>query len=169
MNYGTQLGQDASGDFNQLSLAGVDFGENYTQDYGIEPTYLESEDNMYGHYDAQQMGDAQQLGWQESTPVGDAQQLGVIPDGLGHYQQLGQVPKGLGMVPTGFGQIPDFGHGYFDQLGQGPIQTLAQGLNIPFATIGGMKITPLTFALGMSALTWLATWGLPQLQKMMGK
>lgn len=98
MNY---LGQDSSGDFDQLSLDGVDFGANLTKDYNIAPVNLTAEDAMYGD-DSQQLGNY------------DAQQLGLIPQGLGHSdsqqlgtfeaQQLGLIPEGLG----GFGEIPDF-------------------------------------------------------------
>ena len=90
------LGLNDSGDFDQLSLAGVDFGEDYCQDYNVKPINLEG-DYMYhqlGHIQYDQLG---------TIPTGlgsDYQQMGTIPSGLGYSsQQLGTIPSGLGFNP----------------------------------------------------------------------
>lgn len=101
MNYASGLNNE--GDFDQLSLAGVDFGEDYCEDYGIEPANLEGEVMYSGIYD--------QMGM-------DYSQLGVVPEGLGaDFDQMGIIPSGLG------GQYQQLGHSYnqmgsyYDQMG----------------------------------------------------
>lgn len=134
MSIGTYLGQDSSGDFDQLSLEGVDFGERYTNDYGINPNHLVSKrgKEMSGYDDSQQLGNH------------EIAQLGLIPQGMGHYdtqqlgsyeaQQLGLIPEGLG----GFGEIPDFGS-YYDQMGELPGRGLPpQGFPKLTAPMGGL-------------------------------
>lgn len=119
MNWGESSGINNEGDFDQLSLAGVDFGEDYCFDYGIDPTNLEGETMYSGYYD--QLGmDYNQMGIVPEGLGADFNQLGIVPSGLGHgayqqlggkYQQLGGVPSGLGIVPSGLGGIMDTWNG----------------------------------------------------------
>lgn len=97
MNYAWGGGINNSGDFDQLSLAGVDFGEDYCENYGIVPTNLQG-DVMYG-------GHLDQLGM-------DYHQMGVIPEGMGaDFDQMGVVPAGYG------GYHNQMGHSQYSQLG----------------------------------------------------
>lgn len=100
----TYLGQNASGDFDQLSLHGVDFGENYTENYGITPTNLEG--NYMNHY----------------------QQLGILPQGMGDADfgdHMGSDPD-FGLMPQGMsgmshhnqlGSYHQMGHSHHYQMG----------------------------------------------------
>lgn len=96
-----------AGDFDQLSFAGVDYGADFTQDYGCKPNNLEGDMGMY---------DSQQMGY-------DANQMGIVPEGMGEYVQsasdFGADYNQLGIVPSGMGDIipSGLGHGYYDQMG----------------------------------------------------
>ena len=99
----TYLGQNESGDFDQLSLHGVDFGENYTKDYGVQPTNLEG---VYMHH----------------------HQMGAIPQGMGDADfgdYMGQDPD-FGLIPSGMsgmshhnqlGSHHQLGHSHHYQMG----------------------------------------------------
>lgn len=96
-----------AGDFDQLSIAGVDFGENYDEVHNIKPNYLQGESFMYGA-DYQQLGaDYDQLGIVPTGMGEDYQQLGIVPTGMGHgmYKQLGEIPYGLGADYQQLGQF----------------------------------------------------------------
>lgn len=134
MNYAWGGGINNSGDFDQLSLAGVDFGEDYCENYGIVPTNLQG-DVMYG-------GHLDQLGM-------DYHQMGVIPEGLGaDFDQMGIVPAGyggyhnqmghskysqLGHIPAGLGSAM----GYFDAMS--PNQKIIAGVAVGLAFYVGLQ------------------------------
>lgn len=86
----TTLGQNNSGDFDQLSLHGVDFGEDYTKSYDVKPTNLKGDKAMYGY----------------SQQLGDAHQMGVIPQGLGAWNSSAD-----------FGSHNQMGHSKYNQMG----------------------------------------------------
>ena len=60
------FGQNNSGDFDQYSLHGVDFGENYCAKFNGKINNLEGEYQMNGY----------------ANQLGDAYEMGVIPQGL---------------------------------------------------------------------------------------
>lgn len=145
-------------DFDQHSIVGVDFGEDYTQDFGIEPTNLTSEESMNGYVTDTEWGDAQQLGYNNADFGGnhfgsfpqqlghDAQQLGIVPQGLGYdSQQLGLIPQGLGIIPTGLGSIMDT-------------------VNKPLFKVGSFQVTVLHA--GLLAAAGVAAWKLGYLKKL---
>lgn len=118
----THLGQNASGDFDQLSIAGVDFGHDYMQDYGIIPTNLNSEELGMDPY--VQMGHDPYMQLGDSADFGTVDQLGLIPEGLG------QIPS---YNPYSLGELPTLNRqqlGYAQQLGQ-PNFLQAQFMGIP--------------------------------------
>jgi len=127
------LGQNSAGDFDQYSLAGVDFGDDYTENYGIEPTTLEGDVDMeYG-----------------VVPEG----LGVVPEGLAGerpYDGLGGYHDQLGNYHQ-MGKHQQLGNTY-NQLGQ------FEWLTTPLTTVGTFKITPIILAAGVGvaglALGW---------------
>lgn len=126
----TYLGQDSSGDFDQLSIAGVDFGHNYMQNYGINPTDLESEELGMDPY--MQMGDSADYGHGYADQLGYANQLGIIPTGLGEIPSYNPYP--LGELPT----LNTQQLGYANQLGQMPGFLTAKFAGIPaWALIAG--------------------------------
>lgn len=118
-----QVGVNSEGDFDQLSLAGVDFGEDYCQNYGISPESLEGEYMYSGEQD--QMGmDYHQMGTVPEGLGADFNQMGIIPQGLGgnlqqlghgKYQQMGGIPRGYHGVPAGYHGIPQ-GLGFMDKF-----------------------------------------------------
>ena len=130
------FGYDSSGNFDQYSLDGADFGMDFDQSYNIEPKTLEGVDTMYGY--SQQMGEA----WD----------MGVIPEGLGaDYNQMGLVPSGMG------GHYQQMGHadlqqmGHYQQLGQMPAFLTGS------FTVGGMAIPKLAVYGGLAAAAlWYA-------------
>jgi hypothetical protein len=136
------LGVNDAGDFDQLSLAGVDFGEDYDQDHKIKPNNLEGDYSMYGQ-DNNQLGYAYQMGVLPEGMGNDFNQLGVVPSGMGHshYHQMGVVPSGLG---------------HYDQLGQGFMDTL----NRPLTTVAGINVTPLGLGLAAGALWFMKQQGM---------
>ncbi len=118
MKFGIASGINNSGDFDQLSLAGVDFGADYCENYGITPTNLGGTTMYGGHLD--QLGmDYSQMGVVPEGLAGDYDQLGVVPEGLGGYttQQLGGYNNqlGHGMYNVQMGQIPMGLGGVMDQ------------------------------------------------------
>lgn len=138
------LGQNDSGDFDQLSIAGVDFGADYCADFGVIPTNLEGEDTMYGN-SYNQMGER-------------AYGMGIIPEGLGaDFTQLGIVPQGLngefqqvGLIPSGMsGQYNQMG-GQYNQMGG-----IMDQLKTPLFTVAGFSVTPIILA-GVGAALFLA-------------
>lgn len=125
MKFGIASGINNSGDFDQLSLAGVDFGEDYCENYGITPTNLGGTTMYGGHLD--QLGmDYSQMGVIPEGLSGDYDQMGIVPEGLGHgggyfsqmggqYNQMGGRYNQLGVVPSGLMGIPQ-GLGFMDQF-----------------------------------------------------
>jgi hypothetical protein len=115
MNYAWGGGINSSGDFDQLSLAGVDFGEDYCENYGITPTTLQGDTMYSGHLD--QMGmDYHQMGVVPEGLGADFDQMGIVPSGMGghlnqmghgYYNQMGVIPSGLGAIPSGLGNVMD--------------------------------------------------------------
>lgn len=110
MDFSYDSGINNQGDFDQLSLAGVDFGADYCEDYGINPTNLEGEIMFSGSLD--QLGSYyDQMGVVPEGLGADFNQMGIVPEGLGHdYQQMGIVPSGLGSQYSQLGS-------YNNQLG----------------------------------------------------
>lgn len=89
------FGQDIYGDFDQYSLKGVDFGQDFTKDFGIVPQNLEGETFM---------GYQNQLGVVPEGMGGDFDQMGIVPAGLSGYEhQMGGYHSQLGVVPSGMG------------------------------------------------------------------
>lgn len=93
-----------SGD-DQYSLEGVDFGEDYMQDYGVTPVNLGGK-SMQHH----------QMGVVPEGLYGDYDQLGIVPEGLGHsshhqmggyHNQMGGYHNQMGIVPSGLGGVMD--------------------------------------------------------------
>lgn len=106
------FGQNDEGDFDQYSIAGVDFGQNYGEDYGIMPTNLQGEPLMYGS---------------------DFDQLGIMPDGLSGMGNVVYQPE---MGSTRYDYHNQLGHrSYHQQLGGKPSWTLGSS---PSWTMGGM-------------------------------
>lgn len=141
----TNLGYNDSGDFDQLSLAGVDFGEDYTQKRNINPKNLEGEYVMqyakadFGLIPQGLSGDYQQLGIVPEGLGADHQQMGLVPQGLGaDYQQMGHSYQQLGVIPSGMGS-------QYQQLG-------AFDMNAPLFSLGGFSVTPMKLALGAGLL-----------------
>lgn len=120
------LGINYTGDFDQHSIAGVDFGEDYTKSRkDTKLTTMEGVQYMYGQQgqlgcsDAayemgtfpEQMSGSADFG--DHYSLGDCSQMGEIPTGLrGPYQlgmkpyQLGEIPRGMGEIPRGMGLKP---------------------------------------------------------------
>ena len=98
------VGLSNSGDFDQLSMLGVDFGANLNIKHDGNVNHLEGK-AMYGYED--------QLG---IVPTGlngqpgfssDASQMGLVPQGLqGDPYQMGIIPRGMG-YPNQMGGIMD--------------------------------------------------------------
>lgn len=86
----TLSGLATAGDFDQYSEVGVDFGTDFTEDFGIVPNNLQGEPLMFSS---------------------EFDQLGVVPEGLGHYQQLGSHHQQLG------GYHQQLGHSQHHQMG----------------------------------------------------
>lgn len=115
MNYAWGSGINSSGDFDQLSLAGVDFGEDYCENYGITPTNLQGETMYSGQLD--QLGmDYHQMGAIPEGLGADFDQMGIVPSGLGSkynqlghssYSQLGNYYSQMGGIPSGLGMLDD--------------------------------------------------------------
>jgi len=95
------LGQDSSGDFNQLSLQGVDFGDHYDNDEGITPKTNESMTTTSGMEGGM-----------------NYQQLGVVPQGLMGNPDFGASDLASRGVPSGMGHYPSQQLGHYQQLGQ---------------------------------------------------
>jgi hypothetical protein len=114
-----QSGVNTSGDFDQLSLAGVDFGEDYCVNYGISPKSLEGEYMYSGEQDMAGM-DYHQMGTIPEGLGADFNQMGMIPQGLGHssLHQMGHYPQGLGHYPQMIGGVPRglMGMGFMDKF-----------------------------------------------------
>lgn len=153
-------------DFDQHSIIGVDFGEDYTKDFGIVPNDLTSEETMYGH-DESEWGDAQQLGSGADFGMDHfgafPKQLGIVPSGLGNYsagtyapgavtQQLGYDPQQLGIVPSGLGLLP---------TGLGAIMDT---VNKPLFKVGNFQVTVLHAGLATAAA--VAAWKMGYLKKL---
>lgn len=137
------FGINDAGDFDQLSLSGVDFGTDYCEDLGIIPTFLEGDETMYGR-SSQQLGYANGMGIVPEGMAGDFEQLGIVPDGMsGDHQQLGLVPSGLG------GR-------YHQQMGSHNYQMgFMDKLQTPLFSVAGFSITPVILA-GVAGALWFA-------------
>lgn len=80
------FGQNQWGDFDQYSLHGVDFGADYSTDYGITPTNLQGSYEMNGYH----------------------QQMGIVPQGMGGYHdQLGGYHHQMGAHRYQLGGLMD--------------------------------------------------------------
>lgn len=96
----SHLGQNASGDFDQLSLHGVDFGADYMEEFEGTINNMEGV-SMY----SEQLGyDAGQLG-SYSQQMGSGADFGLIPSGLGKNPDFGLIPSGMGYYPSQMGSF----------------------------------------------------------------
>lgn len=88
------FGYNQHGDFDQLSLQGVDFGADYTKDYGVEPNNLQGSYEMNGYYN--------QMGVVPMGMSGYHDQLGAYHHQMGmHNYQMGFLQNTLATVPAG--------------------------------------------------------------------
>lgn len=157
------LGQNSEGDFDQLSLAGVDFGEDYHEDYGIVPTNLEGESTMYGS-DFDQMGErVYGMGVMPEGLSGDFQQMGIVPSGLGgQYNQMGEIPVGLGGQYNQMGEIPSGLGNSYNQLGgqYNQMGSVMDTLKKPLFSVAGFGVTPIVLVGVAAALYFAKTQGM---------
>lgn len=147
-----------NGDFDQLSLSGVDFGQDYTKDWGIEPTNLdEGMDSM--EYIEESYDDAQQLGGSADFGMSAfgafKSDMGIIPANMGYDpQQLGYNAQQLGILPSGLG-------GGFVPATMGSLTTT---LATPLFKVGTFQVTYLHAALAIGA--GVAAWKMGYLKKL---
>jgi len=118
-----QLGLPNNGQFDQASIPGTDFGEDYTQDYGINPTnlkgkYMEFENSQYdADFSQRNIEDADEM---------SSESMGNSPD-------FGNVPQGMYGVPP--------------QMGAPQMGSLMDTLKNPLFSLAGFSVTPLHLAL----------------------
>jgi hypothetical protein len=138
---------NTQGDFDQLSIAGADFGQDNYASHEVDPVTLEGEYIQMGDYDADKKGEIQ-MGEYFS-------ELGEIPEGMGcDYEQMGAAYQQMGACPSGQlgGKHQQLGGYYGHQLGSihrqlgthnyqlgGFMDTLSK----PLFNVGAFTVTPL--------------------------